>query len=54
MDHLRSGIKQDTLNSLRTAALQMATLFPDSVLKKAEKDIAHFENRDYSRSSHKQ
>ena len=33
-DHLRTGIKQDTLNALRTASLNMATLFPDSVLKR--------------------
>ena len=33
IDQLRSGIKQDTLNALRTASLNMSTLFPDSVLK---------------------
>ena len=43
--HLKSGIKPDTLASLRMAPLQMATLFPDDVLKQAEQDIANFESK---------
>ena len=35
----------DTLASLRTAPLQMATLFPDEALKQAEQDIANFETK---------
>ena len=38
LSHLRSGIKPDTLGALRTASLQLATLFPDSVLKRVEED----------------
>ena len=38
LDHLKSDIKQDTLAALRDAALQLATLFLHSVLKKAVDD----------------
>ena len=51
LDHPRSGIKPDTLNALRTAPLNMTTLFRDYVLKKTEEDIAEFENKGYSGSS---
>ena len=37
LSHLKSGIKPDTLAALSTAPLQLATLFPDSVIKPAEK-----------------
>ena len=39
LDHLRSNIKQDTFNVLRTAPLHLATLFQDSVLKTEEHSI---------------
>ena len=45
LSHLKAGIKLDTLASLRTAPLQMATLFPDETLKQAEQDIATFETK---------
>ena len=45
LSHLKAGIKPDTLASLRTAPLQMATLFPDEALKQAEQDIANFETK---------
>ena len=45
LSHLKAGIKPDTLASLRTAPLQMATLFPDETLKQAEQDIANFETK---------
>ena len=41
--HVRSGIKPDTLAAL-TAYLHIATLFPDTILKKAEDDFGSFEN----------
>ena len=53
LSHIRSGIKPDNLFSLRTAPLHMATLFPDSVLKKAKEDIASYERKGHSNSSHK-
>ena len=42
---VKPGIKQDTLASLRQAPMQLDTLFPDLVLKKAEEDISKFEDR---------
>ena len=49
--HVKNGIKSDTLAALRTAPLEIATLFPDSVIKCAEEDIAHFDNKGQSASS---
>ena len=41
--YLKAGMKADTLNALRTAPLQVDTLFPDSTIKRAEEDIASFD-----------
>ena len=46
LTHVKSGIKPDTLSALRTAPLQLSTLFPDSILKWAEDDIAAIKTRD--------
>ena len=43
--HVKSCLKQDTLAALRQAPLDLPTLFPDSVLKKAEDDIGRFEDK---------
>ena len=51
LTHVKQGIKLDTLAALRTAPLQAGTLFPDSILKHAEDDIAHFESKRQSSSS---
>ena len=48
LSHVKNGIKHDTLAPLRTAALQFATLFPDSVLKKAEEEIAYYDSKGQS------
>ena len=48
---VKNGIKLDTLTALRTAPLQIATLFPDSVIKRAEENIAHYDNKEQSASS---
>ena len=53
LSHLKSGIKPDTLAALRTAPLQMTTLFPDEVLKQAEQDNATFESKNQPLSSKK-
>ena len=53
LSHLKSSIKPDTLVSLHTVPLQMATLFPDDILKQAEQDIANFENKNQPLSSKK-
>ena len=45
LEHLRPGVKADTAAALRSSALQLATLFPDEVLSRAEKEIAEFESR---------
>ena len=49
--HTKAGIKQDTLAALRQAPLEIPTLFPDSILKKAEEDISKFEDRGRTHSS---
>ena len=46
--HVKSGLKQDTLAALRQAPLDLPTLFPDSVLRKAEEDISKFEDKGWS------
>ena len=50
LTHVKTGIKPDTLPTLRTAPLQAGTLFPDSVLKCAEDDIADYESKGQSTS----
>ena len=41
--YLKDGVKADTLHALRTAPLHLDTLFPDSVVKRAEEDITSFD-----------
>ena len=48
LTHINSGVKPDTLASLRTAPIHIATLCPDSVIKRAEEEIAHFESKGQS------
>ena len=43
LSYLKAGVKADTLNALRAAPLELDTLFPDSVIKQAEEDIANFD-----------
>ena len=45
MARVTSGLKQDTLAALRQASLDLPTLFPESVLKRAEDDIGRFEEK---------
>ena len=42
LDHVKSGLKQDTWNQLRNALLFHGGLFPDAVLATAEQDITKF------------
>ena len=51
--HLKTGIKPNTLAALIAAPLQMATLFPDNILKQAKEDIAIFESKGQTHSSEK-
>ena len=45
LDFVRTGIKQDTLMSLRSAPLHMSALFLDHIISKAEEEIRHFEDK---------
>ena len=45
LSHLKNGIKSDTLAALRAAPLQIGTLFPDAVIKRAEEEISHYDNK---------
>ena len=51
LTHVKSGVKPDTVAALRTAPLHITTLFPDTVIKKAEEEISNFESRGHSASS---
>ena len=50
LNHLKNGIKPDTLAALRTAPLQIATVFPDTVIKRVEEEIAHYDSKGQSSS----
>ena len=49
LNHLKSGIKPDTVAAHRTRP----TLFPDSVIKRAEEEIAHYESKGQASSRSK-
>ena len=51
LNHMKNGIKPDTLVALRTAPLHISTLFPDAAIKRAEEEIAHYDNKGQSTSS---
>ena len=52
LSYLKAGVKVDTLNALRSAPLELDTLFPDSIIKQVEEDIAAFD-RNHSGSVYK-
>ena len=52
LSYLKSGVKADTLNALRSAPLELDTLCPDSVIKQAEEEISNFD-RNWSGSAYK-
>ena len=53
LSHLKNGIKHDTLAALRSSPLQFSTLFPDSVIKRAEEEIAYYDSKSQSQSTGK-
>ena len=53
LSHLKNGIKHDTLAALRSSPLQFSTLFPDSVIKRAEEEIAYYDSKNQSQSTSK-
>ena len=53
LEFICSGVKPDTLTALRTAPVHLHSLFPDSLLIKAEDEISCSEERPSSGSSHR-
>ena len=53
LEFIRSVVKPDTLTALRTAPVLLHSLFPDSLLVKAEDEISRSEERRSSGSSHR-
>ena len=53
LEFLRGGVKPDTLTALRTALVHLNSLFPDSLLAKAEDQISRSEERRSSGSVHR-
>ena len=53
LEILRGGVKPDTLTALRTAPVHLNSLFPDSLLVKAEDEISRSEERRSSGSVHR-
>ena len=39
LEYLHSGVKQDTLNALRTSPVHLGQLFPDQLITKTEEEI---------------
>ena len=35
LSYIKAGVKADTMNALRSAPLELETLFPDSIIKQA-------------------
>ena len=48
LNHIKNGVKSDTLAALRSAPLQLGTLFPDTVIKRAEEEISHYDSKKQS------
>ena len=53
LEFIRGGVKPDTLTALRTAPVHLHSLFPDSLLVKAEDEISRSEERRPSGSVHR-
>ena len=53
LEFIRGGVKPDTLTALRTAPVHLRSLFPDSLLVKAEDEISRSEERRSSGSAHR-
>ena len=52
LDYLHAGVKQDTVNALRTSPVHLNALFPDQLIAKAEEEISKSEERRSSGMSH--
>ena len=51
LNHLKNGIKPDTLAAFRTGPLHIAMLFPEVVIKWEEEEIAYYDSKGQSTSS---
>ena len=51
LNHVKNGIKPDTLAALGTTPLHISTLSPDAVIKRAEEEITYYDNTGQSTSS---
>ena len=54
LDYLHAGVKQDTVNALRTSPVHLNALFPDQLITKAEEEISRNDERCSSGTSHRQ
>ena len=52
LSHIKNGVKSDTLAALRSAPLQLGTLFPDAVIKRAEEEIALHDSKNQSSTAY--
>ena len=53
LDYLHAGVKQDTVNALRTSPVHLNSLFLDLLITKAEEEICRSEERHSSGTSHR-
>ena len=54
LDYLHAGVKQDTVNALRTSPVHLNALFLDQLITKAEEEISRNDKRRSSGTSHQQ
>ena len=47
LSHLKNGVKPDTFAALRTGPLHIVTLFTETVVKKAEEEIALYDSKSH-------
>ena len=53
LEFIRGGVKPDTLTALCTSPAHLHSLFPDSLLVKAEDEISRSEERRSAGSTHR-
>ena len=53
LEYVHAGVKQDTLNALRTSPVHLNSLFPDQLIAKAEEEISRSEERCSSANSNR-
>ena len=53
IDHLKSSIKHNTIATLRITTIYRCLLFLDNIIQKADEEISHYDDDQYSSSSHK-